>query len=520
MTMCNCPGPWGRSNHPGVRDQTLRASVQRLEDIPAPLFGRREHRAEHGEVLCSVVTADAAGDLLPYFHHAQLLLRQVVGKRHTRIDEKAEHTRLSCGQPHRQAMAHPSRRPAAPAGFCQRRLRVVERQTSPEDRVVALFDQREQHGLQRHLPLTRGVTRVAGAVQQALHPACPVFLLDLYQCLQFARMLRVAQCVESTGQGVVWSPVVMRDNAGDVGQLAVAPRRDAVEREPEGRGDVQLVGSGRDPEAGFLHVLDWRRRHAVRQGGDDTLGGLGTVLAGPGDDRAHQLRPELVSHQHGQTLLGQQLVAQQIDHDGRDPRAVLHRRSDADQRRRSRARAAGSATTAAVRAVFRDDQRLRLRRVEHSAGDVVGGHRRGQRLPACRAGHRAIDRDVRPRRPAQRPAQMALLPAALLARRRAQTADPDRPRQLVARRRLAAVAAVRPKPRVLLGKTRLLRRKQRNEFVLRQGVEHRGIYRLLDIVRTTPCQSRSGTKLPKTHKSTPSFPWRPAGDLGRYDHVV
>jgi len=134
-----------------------------------------------------------------------------------------------------------------------------------------------------------------------------------------------------------------------------------------------------------------------------------------------------------------------------------------------------------------------------------------------------IDRDVRRCRPAQRLARMARLPAALLARRRAQAADPDRLRQPVAGRRLAAVAAVQPKPAFqfgkpcrLLGKARLLRQKQRNEFVLRQGVEHGGIHRLLGTGRIAPCQLKSGTRLPKTHKSAPSFPQVPAGDLGSY----
>ena len=60
----------------------------------------------------------------------------------------------------------------------------------------------------------------------------------------------------------------------------------------------------------------------------ETLEASGTVLADPSDRRGGQIHPEEVGHQFDQTLLGQQLVVQEIEYEGADPRAVLHGRSD------------------------------------------------------------------------------------------------------------------------------------------------------------------------------------------------
>jgi hypothetical protein len=79
--------------------------------------------------------------------------------------------------------------------------------------------------------------------------------------------------------------------------------------------------------------------------------------------------------------------ARKIVHEGADPLAALHRRADPLRKWRPRARAAGRAT-AAVRSVYRDDQRSRFGEVTDLAGDVVGCHRR-QSTPR-RTSHRAV----------------------------------------------------------------------------------------------------------------------------------
>src|SRR3954469_20657088 len=100
--------------------------------------------------------------------------------------------------------------PAFAAGAGQGRLRVMECQTVRQDRVIPSLEQCDQTRLQRHAPLARQVARVAGAAQQALHPARPVLLLELAQRLQFPQLMRVAQRTPViVSYGFQWSCTTM-----------------------------------------------------------------------------------------------------------------------------------------------------------------------------------------------------------------------------------------------------------------------------------------------------------------------
>ena len=131
----------------------------------------------------------------------------------------------------------------------------MERQAFRQDRAVTSFDPGDQTRLQRHVPLARQVRRVASAAQKALHLARPGSFLDLDQRLQFPQMVRVTQRVQHASQGVVGLPVVVHDDARHMRQQAAALGRDAVEREPDGRGDVQPLRLAADMETGFITCL-------------------------------------------------------------------------------------------------------------------------------------------------------------------------------------------------------------------------------------------------------------------------
>src|SRR6202011_4067711 len=73
-----------------------------------------------------------------------------------------------------------------------------------------------------------------------------------------------------------------------------------------------------------------------------------------------QSHTEQISHQRGQTLLRQQLIVQQIEHQGADPFAVLHRRIHPSGKSSPRLTAARR-TAAAMGAMLGDDQRLWFR---------------------------------------------------------------------------------------------------------------------------------------------------------------
>ena len=81
-----------------------------------------------------------------------------------------------------------------------------------------------------------------------------------------------------------------------------------------------------DPKAGLVHVLDRRRGDVIPHHICEALKAPGKVPADPGDGRGRQRHPEEIGHQLDQTLLGQQLVVQEIEYKRTDPRAVLHGR--------------------------------------------------------------------------------------------------------------------------------------------------------------------------------------------------
>ena len=68
---------------------------------------------------------------------------------------------------------------------------------------------------------------MGGAAQEGLHLSRPVLLFDLHEGSQFAKVVRVAQCVFDTRHGVVGLPVIMHDDAihfDVVGKQAAALR--------------------------------------------------------------------------------------------------------------------------------------------------------------------------------------------------------------------------------------------------------------------------------------------------------
>src|SRR5579863_5052757 len=206
---------------------------------------------------------------------------------------------------------------------------------------------------------------------------------------------------------------------------------------------MQPLGLAADPEAGFVHVLDRGAGHQVAHRGDETLQARGTIAAHPGDGGGDQFDTEQIGHQFGQAILGQQLVVQQIDHEGRDPGAILHRRVDPVGKRGARVRPAAGAY-AVVGAMLGDDEWARFGQIEHLPGAVARTHGGRHRRTAGRAGGwKVTDDAVGFGNLPQGLAFMAFLAARLLARRFARAAHPGRRLlQSITGGWLAAVAAV------------------------------------------------------------------------------
>ena len=102
-------------------------------------------------------------------------------------------------------------------------------------------------------------------------------------------------------------------------------------------------------------------------------------------------------------------------------------------------------------AMLSNDRRTWLGHVKYLPRGMARGHCCHQRRPTVDAALGIIiDHSVRRRHLPQSLARMSLLPAAGLARRFAQTPGPRRLLQSIARRRLAAVAAVEAEPTLQL----------------------------------------------------------------------
>ena len=104
---------------------------------------------------------------------------------------------------------------------------------------------------------------MTGAAQHPLHFARPVFFLDFDESLQFAQVMGVAQGVQHARHRVVGLPVIVDDDAGDIHQEAAALGADAIEGQQRGGGDMQPLRFAADAKAGFIHVLDRRRRDMI-----------------------------------------------------------------------------------------------------------------------------------------------------------------------------------------------------------------------------------------------------------------
>jgi hypothetical protein len=163
------------------------------------------------------------------------------------------------------------------------------------------------------------------------------------------------------------------------------------------------------------------------------------------------------------------MAMQEIDHHGADPSAILHwSRYSFRERRLSLLAALGAA--ADVGAMLGDQRRTWLGQVKDLPLAMGYGRRRRQRRSAAGAASRImIDHMVRGRHLPQRLARMSLLTAPRLPGRLPQAHGPRRPLGPVARRRLAAVAAVETEPALQLGNPGLLSFNQRlQRGVLRQ----------------------------------------------------
>ena len=120
-----------------VFDEAVGRPHQGVEDIAALLLSGGDDCAQYGEVVCAASGAEAAGDFLAQFHHAQVALGLVVGEGDLWVGEEAQGLVSALMQAQGEVMALAPPRCPAPAGRRERRLALMERQRLDKQPVVA-----------------------------------------------------------------------------------------------------------------------------------------------------------------------------------------------------------------------------------------------------------------------------------------------------------------------------------------------------------------------------------------------
>jgi hypothetical protein len=214
--------------------------------------------------------------------------------------------------------------------------------------------------------------------QKLVHRAGPRLLLDLDERLEFAQVVGIAQGVLSTAQGVVWSEMIVHDDAVSHGSGHVAARlADAVVGIDDGRGTMQPACFAADAKACLVQVAHLRRHDAC---GDMLyhrrlrLGGVRRPSHHAGG--AEAAGREQIGHDLADPVLGDQLLDIQVDRCCPQVRSVLHMGRHRVWKRRLRGAVAMMASV--DRGLVFGDLQAWLGQVKHLPPFHLRHHRRGQ----------------------------------------------------------------------------------------------------------------------------------------------
>ena len=271
---------------------------------------------------------------------------------------------------------------------------------------------------------------------------------------------------------------------------------------------MQPLRFAADAQAGLVHVLDRRLGHEAAHRCGKFLQARRASPAHALKRRAGDPDPEHIAHERDERFLHQQLLVQQLDRDGGEPRAILHRCVAALGKRATCSRTASRAL-ANMCAMLGDDERTRFGQVMHLTRRVIARHAGRQRATTSRTDRRKmIDDHVGVGGLPQGLAHVAVLPARLFAGGLAQARHPRRRLQPVARRRLAAVGTVQTEPTLQFRNAghkrsdlRRLRLNQRNQRFTGRSINRLGNHPILESesdssVQKNPLKNQGGGKEP------------------------
>src|SRR5205085_11800946 len=140
-----------------------------------------EHGSDDGEVLSARLRAETARDFLSQLHHTRIAFGLVVGEWHVSITQEAQHIVAALIESHEEVVADTPWLVTAALPATERRLCTMEGEALRQDDLVAACDASHQAWFEWDTALARQVDYMAGAAQQNLHLACPVFFLDFDQ---------------------------------------------------------------------------------------------------------------------------------------------------------------------------------------------------------------------------------------------------------------------------------------------------------------------------------------------------
>ena len=297
--------------------------------------GRRDDGPEVCEDLRTLECAECSGDFHAHLHHAQVLFGLIVGEGDREVGDEPQDVIAVVTQSQEQVVAWPPGFSAAGAGaFDQRGLAFVKGEPLGEDRHVSgddiLANRFREFGLASILSLT---PELIGAVEYCAHLCCLRLLLDLFDGLEFAQVMRSAEGVgvHPTHMGVIGFPVVMNDRpAGQKGWNSTALGVDAVMREGAIAYRVQPVQLAGDTQAGLVQMPN----AAVRELGNNMLdhatqGARRTVHPVGHAGCTQAGGPKQVAQEQANPILGYQLLNIAIDSRRPHARAILHMRGHA-----------------------------------------------------------------------------------------------------------------------------------------------------------------------------------------------
>ena len=354
------------------------------KEVPALFAGGGQNRAERGKGLGSSLGAEAAGDFLFDLHHTQVLLSLIISKRHVGMGEEAQHVVLAGLEAQEQVMPDAAALAATAAGALEWWLGGVESQALGDDPVIASKQIGEKPGGQAARASPGQICGMTGLAQKAGHGPRPGLLFDLDQRTQFPQMMGVAQAVEDTGHSEIGVPVVVDDDPDDIGPQLAPLAGGAVARQQPRRGHMQPWGQTANTKAGLIQVLD-RSLVDVRANRGGQLGQVPSLLvAHRRDGGGREVNPKHIAKKLRQAIFRHQLPTLQIDDQRRQRRPILRRRGHLRRKRGLRCRPTVR-TTAPVRSMFGDVQRLRLWQIEYLPLLIRRRCLAPQRLAAARA---------------------------------------------------------------------------------------------------------------------------------------